>query len=212
MPIVHVNSLSQYTVRPKKHVYDLCCVLAERRSGLQRFAMFGSRVGLSSPVFERHLFMMTSSNGNIFRVTGHLPVNGEFPAQMPVTRSFDCFFDLRLNKRLSKQWWGWWFETPSRPLRRNCNERAATQNNGPGVRVTPSRFFRLVILSVICFRIISKSWPLIWYYVHICQVSLQLSCSNICHILTWFREYNRYICTGESRNKSFSSRHYCASF
>ena len=21
-----------------------------------------------------------------------------------------------LNKRLSKQWWGWWFETPSRPL------------------------------------------------------------------------------------------------
>ena len=27
-----------------------------------------------------------------------------------------CFFDLRLNKRLSKQWWGWWFETPSRPV------------------------------------------------------------------------------------------------
>ena len=48
---------------------------------------------------------MTSSNGNIFRVTGHLcagnsPVSGEFPAQMPVTRSFDVFFDLRLYKRL----------------------------------------------------------------------------------------------------------------
>ena len=45
--------------------------------------------------------MMTSSNGNIFRVTGHLcgnsPVPGEFPAQRPVTRSFDGFFDLRLN-------------------------------------------------------------------------------------------------------------------
>ena len=27
----------------------------------------------------------------------------------PVTRSFDVFFDLRLNKRLSKQSWGWWF-------------------------------------------------------------------------------------------------------
>ena len=27
----------------------------------------------------------------------------EFPAQMPVTRSFDVFFDLRLNERLSKQ-------------------------------------------------------------------------------------------------------------
>ena len=58
--------------------------------------------------------MMTSSNGIVFRVTGHLC--GEFPAQRPVTRSFDVFFDLRLNKRLSKQSWGWWFETPSRPL------------------------------------------------------------------------------------------------
>ena len=44
--------------------------------------------------------MMTSSNGNIFRVTG--PLCGEFPAQWPVARSFDVFFDLRLNKRLSK--------------------------------------------------------------------------------------------------------------
>ena len=33
---------------------------------------------------------------------GNSPVNGEFPAQTPVTRSFDVFFDPRLNKRLSK--------------------------------------------------------------------------------------------------------------
>ena len=32
---------------------------------------------------------------------GNSPVPGEFPAQRPVTRSFDVFFDLRLNKRLS---------------------------------------------------------------------------------------------------------------
>ena len=44
---------------------------------------------------------------------GNSPVPGEFPAQRPVTRGFDVFFDLRPNKRLSKQWWGWWFETPS---------------------------------------------------------------------------------------------------
>ena len=49
------------------------------------------------------------------------PVPGEFPAQRPVTRSFDVFFDLRLNKRLSKHSWGWWFETLSRPLWRHCN-------------------------------------------------------------------------------------------
>ena len=34
---------------------------------------------------------------------GNSPVPGEFPTQRPVTRSFDVFFDLRLNKRLSKQ-------------------------------------------------------------------------------------------------------------
>ena len=45
----------------------------------------------------------------------------EFPAKRPVTRSFDVFFDLRLNKRLSKQSWGWWFETPSWSLLRHCN-------------------------------------------------------------------------------------------
>ena len=34
---------------------------------------------------------------------GNSPVPGEFPAQKPVTRSFDVFFDLRLNKRLSNR-------------------------------------------------------------------------------------------------------------
>ena len=63
------------------------------------------------------LTMMTSSNGNIFRVTGPMCGEftgpGDFPAQRPATRSFDVFFDLRLYKRLSKQRWGWWFETTS---------------------------------------------------------------------------------------------------
>ena len=47
---------------------------------------------------------------------GNWPVPGEFPTQRPVTRSFDVFFALRPNKCLSKQSWGWWFETPSHPL------------------------------------------------------------------------------------------------
>ena len=47
---------------------------------------------------------------------GNSPVSGEFPTQRPVTRSFDVFFDLRPNKRLSKQSWGWWSETPSSSL------------------------------------------------------------------------------------------------
>ena len=53
---------------------------------------------------------------------GNSPVPGESPAQRPVTRSFDVFFDLRLNTWLSKQSWGWWFETLSRPLWSHRND------------------------------------------------------------------------------------------
>ena len=53
---------------------------------------------------------------------GNSPVTDEFPAQRPVTRSFDVFFDLLLYKLLSKQWWGWQFETPSRPSWRHRND------------------------------------------------------------------------------------------
>ena len=77
------------------------------------------------------IHMMTSSNGTIFRVTGPLcgefTGHGEFLTQRPVTRGFDVFFDLRLNKRLSKQPWGWWFETPSWSLWRQCNDLAFGQ-------------------------------------------------------------------------------------
>ena len=60
---------------------------------------------------------------------GNSPVPGEFPTQRPETRSFDVFFDLRLNKRLSKQWWGWWFETLSRPLWRHRNANQTQQSH-----------------------------------------------------------------------------------
>ena len=53
---------------------------------------------------------------------GNSPVPGEFPAQRPGTRGFDVFFDLHLTKRLSKQWWGWWFVTPLCSLWRHRND------------------------------------------------------------------------------------------
>ena len=72
------------------------------------------------------LSMMTSSNEHFFSAllalcAGNSPVPGEFPTQMPVTWSLNVFFDLRPNKRLGKQWWGRWFETPSISLWRHCN-------------------------------------------------------------------------------------------
>ena len=90
-----------------------------------------NRVHISWDILYIHIwqpwesFMMTSSNGNIFRVTGPLCGEfagpGEFPTQRLVTRSFDVYFDLRLNKRLCKQSWGWWFETLLCPLWRHSN-------------------------------------------------------------------------------------------
>ena len=79
--------------------------------------------------------MMTSSTGTIFCVTG--PLCGEFtgpgvfPTQRPVTRSFDVSFELRLNKRLSKQPWGWWFETPPWSLWRQCNANVWLPERSP---------------------------------------------------------------------------------
>ena len=65
-------------------------------------------------------YMMTSSNGNIFHLTGLLC--GEFTGHrwIPCTRASDAelwwvFFNLHLNKRLNKQSWGWRFETPLCP-------------------------------------------------------------------------------------------------
>ena len=90
----------------------------------------------SYPACSFHIIetMMTSSNGNIFRVTGPLCGEftgpGEFPAQRPVTRSFDVFFDLRPNKRLSKQPWGWWFETLSWSLWHHCYGLCQNLNTG----------------------------------------------------------------------------------
>ena len=82
-----------------------------------------------------HFFMMTSSNGNIFCVTGPLcgEFTGEFPSQRPVTQNFDVFFDLHLNKRLSKQWWGWWFEMPLCLLWRLYNVEWLHKSLGPKV-------------------------------------------------------------------------------
>ena len=60
---------------------------------------------------------------------GNSPVTGEFPTQRPVTQSFDVFFHLSLIKRLNKQSRGWWFETPSRPLWRHCNETQSVFRN-----------------------------------------------------------------------------------
>ena len=86
---------------------------------------------------------------------GNSPVPGEFPAQRPVTRSFDVFFDLRLNKRLSKQSWGWWFETLSHPLWRHSNDY-----HNKSICVLRNVFYAV--------HIETKAWSF-WFFLNVLQ-------------------------------------------
>ena len=87
---------------------------------------------------------------------GNSPVHGEFPTQRPVTRSFDIFFDLRLNKRLSKQSWGWWSETPSSSLWRHRNGNRVLTGE------MPSRHYGVVIF---CIAAVQTLYPC-FYTLH----------------------------------------------
>ena len=105
-----------------------CNALYPEKSSDRKLSSLCDTNGFCSDIHKHshwRQIMMTSSNGNIFCVTGHLcgESNGYrwIPRTRLVTRSFDVSFDLRLNKRLSKQSWGWWFETPPRPLWRHSN-------------------------------------------------------------------------------------------
>ena len=74
---------------------------------------------LEIPPWWRH--QMETFSPLLAFCAGNSPVTGEFPSRRPVTGSFDVFFDLHLNKRLSKQSRRQWFVTPSRSLWRHCN-------------------------------------------------------------------------------------------
>ena len=83
---------------------------------------------------------------------GNSPGTGEFPAQRPITQSFDVFCDLHLYKRLSKQSWGWWFETPSCPLWRHCN---VSDNNLSDDSSMPAIFLKCFLLNETIWRSIT---------------------------------------------------------
>ena len=108
--------------------------------------------------------MITSSNGNSHHMetfaallgllllafcAGNSPVTCEFPAQRPLTWSFDVFFNLPPNKWLSKQSWGWWFETPSCSLWHHCNEARARLS-----------YHCSVVSGIYEFQLIKTSWNL----------------------------------------------------
>ena len=143
--------------QPRLHISDLMCDEDARR--------------VSSFI----LMKMTSSNGYIFRVTGPLCGEftgpGEFPTQRPVTRSFEVFFDLRLNQRLSKHPWGWWFETPSWSLWRQCNVNCfcngTAAGTDPAYNLIPSATIVQNRLKLNCHKI--TGWTALILRLNVCQ-------------------------------------------
>ena len=107
---------------------------------------------------------------------GNSPVPGEFPTQRPVTWSFDVFFDLRLNKRLSKQSWGWWFETLSRPLWRHCNVHLLLGTVEPHETNT---------VSYLSWQLLGLSYHV--FHPSLCDVQMQ---RDILDIDSWYVKHN----------------------
>ena len=122
---------------------------------------------------------------------GNSPVPGEFPAKRPVTRSFDVFFDLRLNKRLSKQPGGWWFETLSRRLWRHRN-------------VWQKSRCRSIIMGTVSGNLKSNGNPqipltsnafiLIYNWLNICDSSQAINCNIKLNVQNRSLTKKAYIC------------------
>ena len=127
---------------------------------------------------------------------GNSPVTGEFPTKRPVTRSFDVFFDLRLNKRLNKHSVGWWFETPSCSLWRHCNAIIAhiaqlrnfarikkfgdKMSNDLASRVSGTNMIRCVITKpYVCSIAYQSSANKTWYWPQ--DENMNCDKNTICH-------------------------------
>ena len=122
----------------------------------------------------------------------------------PVARSSDVFFDLRLNKRLSKKSRGWRFETPSGPLWRHRN---ATSTPILWLRFTPNIKLAVVnwILEAYRYAFIVRRAGLLWSQQDFewrwsvplfkCLTVLEFSfiLFNLCLLITFFNFIMNYV-------------------
>ena len=108
-----------------------CCSIAlSHRNTILKFAHIRLAPPVSAPwkrktdLGSNSFFIMTSSNGNIFRVTGHLGGESTGHRWIPRTKTSDAellMFPLICTWNHQPQSWGWWFEMTSSPLWRHCN-------------------------------------------------------------------------------------------
>ena len=118
---------------------------------------------------------METFSSSLALCAGNSPVTGEVPSQRPVTRSFDVFFYLRLNIRLNKQLWSWWFETPSCSLWRHCNK----EHNYPWYLVKSRSRDSVLKISTSHWFLQEPQWHRWW---DVCQIAeLSDDCKDLSH-------------------------------
>ena len=126
---------------------------------------------------------MTSSNGNIFRVTG--PLCRELPSQRPVMRIFGVFFDLCLNKWLRKQLRRLWSETLSRSLCRLCNVDKWKGENTNGIISTCQNAMKTgKFIDGCAIAVIQIVWAH-WTRKQISHTSNSIHKRMLCWTITW---------------------------
>ena len=126
---------------------------------------------------------------------GNSPVPGEFPTQRPVTRSFDVYFDLRLNKSLCKQSWGWWFETLLCQLWRHSNETRGVFERLPSkLTFTKRHCIFLLVVEILCSStkvtivLMMSAWRLFHVFggVYLCIIQDHTFILNIGFVCVYF--------------------------
>ena len=138
-----------------------------RHSYICYYSLFGDHVCLGHikaewPMYTWRRHHMETFSALLVLCTGNSPVTGQFPSQRPVTRSFGVFFDLRPNKRLGKQSWGWWFETPSCSLWRHCNA-SVNKIIISSINMSPVRRMAIVSSSAGLLWTLSNKWQQSWF-------------------------------------------------
>ena len=96
---------------------------------------------------------------------GNSLVTGEFLLQRPVTRSFDVFFDLRLNRRLTKQSWRRWLGTSSRSLWHHYNDTISLINRQAGGQDL-MKSWNLVSHECLCDASLTRPRPVLRLVFH----------------------------------------------
>ena len=117
----HKNGLySNQVFMSQQFEFSFKCLMNENFYHVSQYVSYRASINFNAVLtWWRH--QMETFSALLTICAGNSPVPGEVPSQRPVTRTFDVYFELRLNKRLSKQSWGWWFETLSSPLWRHSN-------------------------------------------------------------------------------------------